>query len=459
MSRGTIYICHHIDTEGPLWEEITELFKRLKLIFNIDLKPTKENLKKLQNKEFNFEDNMSEQIERAVNPHTIDFKTNWKDIEDMLHNIMSKKYRNKMLDSDNNGWVYNWNIMDHVGFKDNPRHRDMGYFNIYNFYEYMIDLTNSTNDKIHWHFHPIPFYKQANIPATSYDNSIYEIHQVITRRLIEKLWFPRVNRAGFHTERIDSNFFLEQWIPFDPSNQAVEEDNELKHQKDLSSGRYGDWRGAPTDWSIYNPSIYDWRQKGDCNRVIARILNMKSRHRNITFSEIEKAFVKAENGDDVYLGITNHDWREMSTEIDEFRDILKQVILKYPHIKYKFSESVNAFRKVLGFDNKKILNNKITFDANIDNSLLTVNITNGDIFGPQPYLALKTNTGDYFHDNFDFQIFKKSFSYTFDTYTLPLSSLSNIAIASNDKYGNTFIIKFTLENGNIVHKEKEEILC
>ena len=51
MEKGIVYICHHIDTEGPLWEVISELFNRLKLIFGIDLEPTYENLEKLQNGE------------------------------------------------------------------------------------------------------------------------------------------------------------------------------------------------------------------------------------------------------------------------------------------------------------------------------------------------------------------------------------------------------------------------
>lgn len=36
------------------------------------------------------------------------------------------------------------------------------------------------------------------------------------------MWFPLVNRAGMHNERPDSNWFLEQWIPFDASNQSIE---------------------------------------------------------------------------------------------------------------------------------------------------------------------------------------------------------------------------------------------
>ena len=440
MEKGVVYICHHIDTEGPLWEVISELFNRLKLIFGIDLEPTYENLEKLQNGEIEVPEEIKKSLALTVDPHTVGFKRNWGMIEEMLYRIMCPEFRNKMKDSFGGGWIYNWHIMDHVGFGSvNPRHRDCGYHNVLDFYKYMIEVTHSEQDSIHWHFHPIPFYKECNIPATSYDNCMPVLLDIITHRLIDRNMFPVVNRAGFHTERIDANFFLEQWIPFDPSCQSVSEDQQPHGQKDLINGRYGDWRMAPSDWSLYHPDFYDWRQKGNMNRWMARILNMKSRHRNITVDEIEKAFVKAQNGENVYLGITDHDWREMSAEVNDFREKLQVVIEKYPDVKYKFSETVDAFRAVIGYDKEEIEANKIAFDCKIEGNILGVIITNGEPFGPQPYLAIKTKGGDYFHDNFDFQEPKKSYSYVFDTYTIPIENIDRVVIAVNDKYGNQCI--------------------
>lgn len=440
---GIVYINHHIDTEGPLWENIQDLFDRLNLIFEIDLEPTYKNLELLQNGQIDLPFEKKKELFSAIDPHTIGFKRNWEMIEKMLINIMGADFRNQLKDSFGGGWIYNWHIMDHVGFSsnDNPRHRDLGYHNIFDFYTNIIKSTNSFQDKIHWHFHPIPFYKEANIPATSYDNSMPILHQIISRRLIDKNWFPIVNRAGFHSERFDANFFLEQWIPFDPSNQAVDDNKQPKFQNDLGNGRFGDWRGAPDDWSIYSPSLYDWRKSGQLNRKIARVLNMKSRHRNISEKEIEKAFYKASKGEGVYLGITNHDWREMSTEINDFRDKLKKVLKKYPKTKFKFSESIYSFRKVLKYNDKEIIRNKLVMTSSFDQDILKIDIINGETFGPQPYLAIKTKSGDYFHDNFDFGNSKKQFNYTFDDYTIPLEKIESIRVASNDKYGNCQILK------------------
>lgn len=430
---------HHIDTEGPLWESSDELFARLKIIFGVDLEPTRDNLVKLQQGLIDLPEDIKKEVLLAVDPHTIEFKKNWYEVEEMLLRVMSSKFRNEMIDSFGGGWIYNWHIMDHVGFVDNPRHRDFGFLNVFDFYEDIIKRTQSANDSMHWHFHPIPFNKQAHIPAACYDNSLPVLHEIITRRVIDRNWFPVVNRAGFHTIRPDSNLFLEQWMPFDPSNQSTEDDLSPKYQNDLIGGRFGDWRGAPSDWSLYHPDYYDWRKKGNCNRVISRVLNLKSRHRSINESEIEKAFKKAFFGENVYLGITNHDWREMSVEIDEFRAMLSRVAKGYPDISFKFSESVEAFRELLGYSDEEIKENTLDFYIQLNGNILEIDVTSGEVFGPQPYLAIKTKENKYFHDNFDFQIYNKKYSYVFDEYTINLESISSIVVASNDKYGSTCI--------------------
>ena len=50
----TVYICHCVDTEGPLYESLSANFERLKDIFGIDMPATKENLQKIQSKQIDF---------------------------------------------------------------------------------------------------------------------------------------------------------------------------------------------------------------------------------------------------------------------------------------------------------------------------------------------------------------------------------------------------------------------
>ncbi len=441
-SNPIVHIVHHIDTEGPLCEPIEEVFKRVENTYGIklDIPWNQESLKRLQSGELDgLDSGVKKGIITMLDPHLINFKTSWHEVDEMLNRMLTAEYRESFQDSFSNGWVYNWHILDHVGFETNERGRDMGYLNIFNHYERLLRDTNSDLDELHWHFHPIPFYKEAHIPATSYENSYPVLHQVLSRRLIDKRWFPRVNRAGFHTIRPDSNFFLEQWIPFDASNQSMDHNGEI--QKDAINGRFGDWTGAPSDWSVYHPDLYDWRRKGNLNRVISRCLNLKTRFRNIDEKEIEKAFKNAsETGNNVYLGVTNHDFREMSDEIEYFYGILKKVASNFSNVHYKFSGAIEAFRSVLGFSSREVKEEAIKIDLQLTGNVLSIKVVNGGLFGSQPYLALKTLENKYYHDNFDFGDSGKDYYYTFDRYTIDLEKIKTIAVAANDKYGNSHIV-------------------
>ena len=46
---GNVYVVHCVDTEGPLNESLIATFKRVKDLFNIELKPSEENLEKIVN--------------------------------------------------------------------------------------------------------------------------------------------------------------------------------------------------------------------------------------------------------------------------------------------------------------------------------------------------------------------------------------------------------------------------
>ena len=100
-------------------------------------------------------------------------------------------------------------------------------------------------------------------------------------------------RAGFQTERPDSNWFLEQWFPYDITNMAVDDPTHFDSTIDFKNGRSGNWRNAPSDWSIYNPSHDDYQIPGNCRRYIGRALNVMNRLASIDLYETEKAFKKA----------------------------------------------------------------------------------------------------------------------------------------------------------------------
>jgi len=100
---------------------------------------------------------------------------------------------------------------------------------------------------------------------------------------------------------MDINLWLEQWIPYDFANLNTDGDDGLAKQ--MAGGRVSaarvDWRGAPNDWTIYHPSVWDHRKAGGLRRYIVRCLNLNARHSCIDEHEIESAFKTASNGEDV----------------------------------------------------------------------------------------------------------------------------------------------------------------
>ncbi len=255
---GCVYIVHCIDTEGPLYESLPATFQRLKHIFGIELKPSLDNLKRLQTKKIHL-NGREEAVARCVAPQLIEYHDTWDKIDAMLVDILSKSYRRQTLDSFGNGWIFNWFCADHVGYHTNPRRRDIGYHKVFDHYRKILAQTDSARDAIYFHYHPMPLNRQAHCNATHYFAHGDTLFQILARRIIDRKWFPSAYRPGFHVIRPDSHWFLEQFIPFDFSNQAGDYPTG-RDNSDLAGGRFGDWRRAPKSWQPYHPDHDDYRK-------------------------------------------------------------------------------------------------------------------------------------------------------------------------------------------------------
>ena len=253
-------------------------------------------------------------------------------------------------------------------------------------------------------------YNEAHRCATSYVNSP-ELYQILCRRIIERNWFPSVYRAGFQTERPDSNLFLEQWIPFDITNMSTEDTSDIDNNIDFKFGRSGDWRRAPKDWSIYHPSHDDYQSKGNCRRWIGRALNVMNRIGSINQKEMDKAFYQAKKNGPTLVGIASHDFRDIEKEVNFLRKMIKNSSKKFKDVKFKYSGAKEAFVELV--KSKENINKtarplriKVKYNkkSKTDIPNLVVKLEKGSVFGPQPFLAIKTKSGKFIHDNFDFSI-------------------------------------------------------
>jgi len=436
--ENTVYVVHAVDTEGPLFESLSATFERIKEIFSIELSPSYENLQKLRTKRIDL-GGKEDTVEKFIAPSLLNYQESWDKIDHMLSIVMSKEFRQKLLDSFGGGWIYNWHCIDHVGYDVNPRGRDIGYHNIRDRYLEFLDKYESTDiDAIEWHFHPMSTYREAHRCATSYENSPH-LHESLCRRILERKCFPSVFRAGFQAERPDSHWFLEQWIPFDCSNMAIEKPDEWELYNDFKKGRSGDWRRAPADWSVYNPDVYDYQNPGKGKRYIARFLNMNTRIANITQEETDKAFRRAAEGKPALLGVTDHDFRDMAAEVDLTRELIAKSSQRYPDVKFRYAKAKDAFNAVVHNGKYETLRLDVEFYTEDGNYILDVVTKSSDVFGPQPYLAIKTKGNRFIHDNLDFGLDGQSWHYVFDTNTVVSSDLDAVGIAANNKYGDTFI--------------------
>jgi hypothetical protein len=437
-SDPTVYIVHCIDTEGPLFESLEATFERLRKIFGITLPPSKETLAKLQSGKMNL-NGLEAEVARVISPQLLNYNDTWDKIDAMLNRIGSESFRKEFPDSEGNGWVYNWHCVDHVGYLINPRRKDIGFHNIFDHYQAFISQTQAP-DKVHWHFHPTHPSLSSHETATFYlrDTKFFDC---LSRRLIDRNWFPSVNRAGFHVERPDSHWLLEQWIPFDFSNQACSEPGE---QPDLAGGRFGDWRRAPKEWTTYQPAHDDYQVEGNCRRYIGRCLNVGTRHRLLDEAEVRKAFAYARQHGVALMAFTDHDFRDIGEDVAVVRDLLKKVSPDYPEVRFRYMEAREAInRAIFGIyepPSANILKAEISPKDDGQRHVLSVRASE-PIFGPQPFLAVRTKSGTYYHDNFDFQEPFRKWTYVFDECTFAITSIEAIAVGTNDRKGFPHIVQ------------------
>ena len=427
-----VYVVHCVDAEGPLNETVCATFERLKYIFGIDIEPNNENFQRLlDGKISSGSDAIDKQVAATFSREVLNYNRTWKDIENMNITLFSKDYRGNIVDSFQQPWKITWFCLDHINYLSNPREKALGHSVIFNYYKNLVGSHPNYRDEIQWHFHPKSITLNSIAAATSYSNSMSEILEILTRKVVDDKWFPTAFRPGFHSERQDSNLFLEQWIPFDYGNQKYDEENFLP---DMQNGRFGNWVSAPKTWRGYHPSVKNYDVEGGLKRIIFRCLNLGTRLRLLGEQHIEEAFLEAISTGDSVIAFTDHDFRDIKPDIDNFNKMLNVVKSKYPDVLIRFCTAEEAAQRILGQ-----LGYQLELDVNLDGNKLNVKCNNGEVFGSQPFLAIKTYDNHYFHDNFDFSVSKSGWSYTFDDQTILLSKVSKIGVAAAGKFGSSYV--------------------
>ena len=447
MERNTVFVVHAIDTEGPLYESIRANFERVYEIFGHEVEPSKSNLEKLQAGDLSL-DGDEEKIARVLSGKRIQTNGDWQQITTMLDRITSDEFRTRVKDSTGAGWIYNWLCMSHVGFTgENPRRRDIGYHNIMDAYNEYFDQKDDDRDLIGWHYHPLSLTNDAHRCGSTYLNSDH-IYSILCRYIIDRNWFPSVFRAGHVTQRPDSHFFLEQWIPFDFSNSSHEDQSESYS----STARFGDWSRASRSWIPYQPHHDDYQSSGNCRRYIARCLPIDERAYTITSEDVAQAFSEAQQHGASILSVTNHDFRDMQPDVEKVMDLLKTCSSDYPDVDFRYARATDAMRAVTGLDDISAPGLTLSLDDARTHMQLNVESANG-VFGPQPFLAIKTRMNTYHWQNLDFEG-DKQWSYSFDAHNITIEQVDKIGIAANTSTGVTEVVTLDASTG----RQKKKVL-
>jgi len=429
----TLLVVHCVDTEGPLDENLRATFDRLHKLFDISLEPTEKNLKLLQSGAFRSGNtSFDKMIPVVFSEALMSYNRNWSDIDKMLKIVFSRSFRESRLDDFGDPWRISWFCMDHVNYASNPRAKALGYSVVHQHYKHWLEQNSNWRDELQWHFHPKSISGNPLAAATSYANSTPEVIEILARRIMEDHFFPSAYRPGFHAERPDSHFFLEQWIPYDFGNQYCEEKN---LQSDMTNGRFGDWLRAPHTWSGYHPALHDYQRRGECRRTIFRCLNLGTRLRLLEEHHVTEAFKEAQIRGSAILAFADHDFRDITGDIDHLISMLALVKKDFPTVKIKYCGAQEAAQRIGGS-----FPYEFQLQAVLDGNLLRVKALQGEVFGAQPFLALRTKNGQYLHDNLDLARNEGEWLYTFDDQTILLDSVEAIGVGAAGRFGGSNVV-------------------
>jgi hypothetical protein len=384
-SRPVVHVVHCVDTEGPLEEPLEATFDRLRHEMGIDLAPSIATLRALQAEALDL-GGAQAAVARFLAPGRLAYLSSWNAVEDMVSAVTDPCYRRAHADPEGNPYIFSWFIIDVVGYSDNPRRKAVGWNVIWDNYARFL-AGRAANDSLGWHFHTVPVGRHAlHYNPCWTNNDVHE--QALARRLIQRGWFPSIFRAGGMIERWDLSAWLEQFIPFDFSNRAID---------GPGAGGPGvecDWRGAPTDWRPYHPHHDDYRRRGAMRRWIFRCLDIDTPDCALARDDVERAFATAAEDGQAILAYSDHDRRDLRPDIDKALAHIRSVAGEHPEIRWRFSSAHAAARAALGAGETAAPR----FSHRFDGKMLMIE-SDQALFGPLPFLGVEEEGEVFYRDN------------------------------------------------------------
>ncbi len=150
--------------------------------------------------------------------------------------------------------------------------------------------------------------------------------------------------------------------------------------------------------------------------------------------------MEAKSSGAAILSFADHDYRDMRPDVNNVRNMLRIVKTEFPDVSIKYAGAEEAAISLMGYG--KTISPKLGIKL-IGNRLF-VGLQDGEIFGSQPFLAIKTREGRYYHDNLDILQPRKKWTYVFDDQTIPVVNVLKIAVGTAGRYGKNVVVAIDL---------------
>ena len=302
----------------------------------------------------------------------------WPRVEAAMDKLHAPAFRRSREDSFGNGLKIGWFFLTWTGFATNPRNRDFGYHHIRDRYlARWGSAMRSFGDEECWHYHHPPASGIGNEWGLDW-NSSREYAQILSRQILERNWFPACYRAGGTIMDNISSRWIDTWFPIDYSNRSP-----------VNIPGETDWSRAPADWGTYRPDPGDYQRPGNGRRVLARCLDLRSRIYCLSENDVTTAFESAAHGAMPILATFEHDYRDISNRVDEFRDMIRAVGARYPGISWRYATPSEAVCQQLGAGTP----HELRLDAKFTPSGVMIT-SSTKLFQEVPWIAIRHRSGD-----------------------------------------------------------------
>ncbi len=394
MSDKVLYLVHCIDTEGPLYQSPKATVLRVNELYGTDF-PTdcgpqelRALIGRLERREVDLGGREDEVCRFLSTAH---FLNPGPAYAAGVAEASRPALRRALADPSGGEYRYSWFVLDNTATFINPRRRLVGYGQVYRNLVESLDPSSFGLDGFYWHYHQMrdgqhPFVKEASFFAGN------EYEQILCHSIIECRHFPAAYRAGYCLERWDANLWLENWIPFDFSNQSINFDfpvqKRIANENDF-------WLRAPRDWSHYHPDSHDVERPGNLRRTMFRSLCINTRLYSLDEEEIRRAFRRADSGLPTVVSGFSHDFRVLAPEAERLVEMVRRVAREFPDVRWLNANAVQAGAAVLGLGGGPALRLKLWEEDGI-----LYAESNIPVFGSEPFLALKTVDHRFYQQNF-----------------------------------------------------------